>query len=239
MKVITWNVNSFRKRYDHITHLLDRESPDILLLQEIRNSSLIQIENYYNYFQSSDNVSAGHAGVAILSKFPLNIEEYYDDRVLVCSYNDYYFISVYVPNGFSHMSSLDVKLKFFDKLFNTIEKYSNKLLILGGDFNVVYKEQECSTENPFRVAEKNKLKQLEKTLKDTTVGPHYTWFHYSNPVIKVSQSHRTPGLGLDKIFCSHGLNFEPVKSLLYYRNLPNPSDHVPIMSIFSPIEYWL
>lgn len=235
MKVITWNINSFRKRYDHIVHLLEREQPDILLLQEVRNETLIPIESHYGYFQIDDSLLAGHAGVAIISKHPLKLEESYDNRVIVCSYEDYVFISVYIPNGFSQMSSLDIKLKFFDKLINTIKKYSHKNLIIGGDWNVCYKNTECSMENPFRLVEKNKLKEVEQLLKDSTSGPHYTWFSYANKPVKFSVSEISPGLGLDKIYCSYSLDHEQAKVLLYYRNLPTPSDHTPVVCKFYPL----
>ena len=40
MKIISWNVNSVRARIDNITNYIKDDKPDILLLQEIGQSSL-------------------------------------------------------------------------------------------------------------------------------------------------------------------------------------------------------
>lgn len=229
MKVITWNVNSFRKRYDHIVYLLEKEDPDILLLQEVRADHLLSIENYYDYCHSS----CGSAGVGIFSKDPLEHVESYEDRIMLYKNSkDQYFMSVYVPNGFSKSASLEVKLDFFDYLFEIIKKYENYPLIVGGDWNVCYKPTEMSMESPFRISEQKKLKYLEGLLKDSTVGPHYTWFHYMYQPVVFSGSKITPGFGLDKIYCSYLWDFEPAKVLLHYRNLTAPSDHAPVSAVF-------
>ena len=36
MKIITWNINSVRKRLDLLKDLLDREKPDVICLQETK-----------------------------------------------------------------------------------------------------------------------------------------------------------------------------------------------------------
>jgi exodeoxyribonuclease-3 len=117
VKIITWNVNSVRARLPHLTLLLEREKPDLVLLQEIKclenQFPLESIEalgyNVYLCGQKARN------GVAILSKYPLedvvyalenpvNIlglegEARYVEGFLIVKNIPIRVASIYVPNG--------------------------------------------------------------------------------------------------------------------------------------------
>ncbi|MDC0205542.1 endonuclease/exonuclease/phosphatase family protein, partial [Pelagibacteraceae bacterium] len=70
MKISTWNVNSVRARIENIKKYLELNSPDIVLLQEIKteekNYPFDELENlgYLSYVSGQKSYN----GVSILSK---------------------------------------------------------------------------------------------------------------------------------------------------------------------------
>ncbi|MDR2526780.1 MAG: exodeoxyribonuclease III [Rickettsiales bacterium] len=112
MKIATWNVNSVRARISNLLKFIEKYSPDILLLQEIKcvNEQFPYMEfetigyNVEVFGEKSKN------GVAILSKFRLEEvnKEYFMSNENESRYIDAYFTynkqyikiaSIYVPNG--------------------------------------------------------------------------------------------------------------------------------------------
>ena len=74
MKISTWNVNSIRARIDNVKEYLKLNSPDIVLLQEIKTEEFnypfeeIKKLGYTSYVSGQKSYN----GVAILSKKKLN-----------------------------------------------------------------------------------------------------------------------------------------------------------------------
>ena len=145
MKIISWNVNSVKARLEHLVKYLRENSPDVVLLQELKCQDevfpFMEIEDLgYNiavYGQKSYN------GVSIFSKFP--IEDVYkeldvsESRYIEAVTNGVRVASVYVPNGQEvGADKFKYKLSFFQKLHEHLKQlleYDEKVVI-GGDFNV-------------------------------------------------------------------------------------------------------
>lgn len=153
MKIISWNVNGFRSvmRKGALQELLERESPDVLLLQEIKcpesDFASYHLEGY-NYYVNSGNI-AGRHGTAILIK-----EEYepsvfavdppvagtLEGRLQAMVLNGILFINSYSVNvreGLTRQDQryiYDVAIKSL--LASWYENGSDKALVLG-DLNVV------------------------------------------------------------------------------------------------------
>ncbi len=220
MKIISWNVNSVMIRYLHILELIDKESPDIILLQETKTKILPFFEGYYSY--SSDSIN-GRNGVAILSKIPLIIKYIIAERLIGCSNDNCTFYSVYVPNGMSVSASISHKINFFHEMMQLIDPQS----IIGGDFNVVYKTNETTCpEISYSKIEINALQNFEKHFINTT-NPnslYLTCWDY-----RFNRFKKNIGLGLDKFYCTKNIQFDNSFILRYYRSLLQPSDHAPIM----------
>ena len=159
VKIVTWNVNSIRIRLELLRKLVDKYSPDVICLQEVKAKD----EDFpFNDVKSLDfdNIAlygmSGYNGVAILSKLPLkNIERIdwigkKDARHIKATILDEIEINnIYVPAGgdipdpvinlsFAH------KLCFMDDIseFFELNKESlkTKKIILCGDFNVAPSE---------------------------------------------------------------------------------------------------
>ena len=162
-KIITWNVNSIRTRIEQLLILLQKESPEVVLLQEIKceNSQFpfeVIEELGYNiavFGQKSYN------GVAILSKSQIEdikcgLPEFKDEEaryIEAVTYLNSHAIkvaSVYVPNGSAtgeeaknnvkaHKSSrFQYKLDFLDALKEHLKKEValGEHFVVGGDINI-------------------------------------------------------------------------------------------------------
>jgi len=127
-------------------------APDILCLQETKAQddqvaeTLSPIEGYYVFSNSAEK--KGYSGTAIISKTkPLSvtkgigIEEHNNEgRVLCAEYENFYLVTVYVPNSGSDLKRLGYRqiwdLAFFNYLKN-LEK--QKPVIVCGDMNVAHR----------------------------------------------------------------------------------------------------
>lgn len=74
MRIVTWNVNSVRKRAEHLVRLLDETKPDIVCLQELKcrdedfPAEAIEAAGYH----AAVHGQKGFNGVAILSRTPFD-----------------------------------------------------------------------------------------------------------------------------------------------------------------------
>jgi exodeoxyribonuclease-3 len=221
MKIISWNCNSVKARKEHLMLLLEREDPDVVLIQETRISVFPELPMRYKVVHSE--AIKGRNGVAIITKHEM---EFFtsdkEGRFIHVIINGIQFICVYVPNGGSISSSVAHKLQFFQYLRNF---YHVDSLIIGGDFNVLYKQNEFNMENPYTPIEQHELMYLEKYMNyETEDNLYLTWWDY-----RENRFNRNIGMGIDKIYCSKDLKCSPIKVLKYYRGLLLPSDHAPIM----------
>lgn len=155
IKIASWNLNSINSRLPILLdYLKSANSPDILLLQELKCTveafPYDAIEDLgYNVVVNGQKT---YNGVAIISKFALedvNIilandkkiseQARYIEAVTNINGKVIRVASVYVPNGQSPESEKFIyKLQFFSKLrehFANLLNYQ-EILVLGGDFNV-------------------------------------------------------------------------------------------------------
>ncbi|MHA7873564.1 MAG: exodeoxyribonuclease III [Hyphococcus sp.] len=158
MKITTWNINSVRLRIDQVTRFLDRESPDVLCLQEIKclednfPKKAFQQAGYPHLAVSGQS---GYHGVAIASRLPLKKIE----KREFCGKGDCRHVAAtveggirvhnfYIPSGgdepdpkknekFAH------KLDFLDELtgwFSELGPRAKSVIV--GDFNVAPREHD-------------------------------------------------------------------------------------------------
>ncbi|KJV68862.1 exodeoxyribonuclease III [Candidatus Neoehrlichia procyonis] len=166
-KIATWNVNSIRKRVNHLCSYLIANNIDVILLQELRciNELFPYRELESIGYQCYIHGQKARNGVAIITKhkaidiksniFTINntfvesIGSYSCDEARyiesIISYNDMQIVvaSVYIPNGQDVNSEMfTYKLNFFDQLkfrmLNLLNK--EKIIIIGGDYNVAPEE---------------------------------------------------------------------------------------------------
>ncbi|MBR1476472.1 MAG: exodeoxyribonuclease III [Lachnospiraceae bacterium] len=151
MKFISWNVNGLRacmqKGFEDFFKEIDA---DIFCLQETKLSEgqlSMELPEYHQYWNYADK--KGYSGTALFTKKePLNVtygigvdEHDHEGRVITAEYEDYYFITVYVPNSQRELTRLDYRMEWEKDFLSYIKKLDEKKpVIYCGDLNVAHKE---------------------------------------------------------------------------------------------------
>lgn len=149
MRFISWNVNGLRavmgKNFMEAFEQLDA---DIFSLQETKlQAGQIEMDlpGYYQYWNYA--VKKGYSGTAIFTKkepisvaYGLGIEEHdQEGRVITLEFEDFYFITVYVPNSQDELKRLDYRMTWEEAFLNYIKKLEEtKPVIYCGDLNVAH-----------------------------------------------------------------------------------------------------
>ena len=151
MKFVSWNVNGVRailgKNFMEVFNEMDA---DIFALQETKcqvGQVEIDLPGYHQYWNAA--VKKGYSGTAIFSKkeplsvsYGIGIEEHdQEGRVITLEFEDYYFITVYVPNSQNELARLEYRMTWEDAFLNYVKKLDEKKpVIYCGDLNVAHKE---------------------------------------------------------------------------------------------------
>ena len=151
MKFISWNVNGLRacmgKGFMDFFNEIDA---DIFCLQEtkMQEGQLdLELPGYYQYWNSAEK--KGYSGTALFTKKEplsvtkgLGIEEHdHEGRVITAEFEDFYFITVYVPNSQDELKRLDYRMKWEDDFLAYVKKLEEKKpVIYCGDLNVAHEE---------------------------------------------------------------------------------------------------
>ncbi len=201
MKFISWNVNGLRacvgKGFESIFNELDA---DFFCLQETKmqagqlDLAFLGYNSYWNYAEKK-----GYSGTAIFTKhkplsvrYGIGIEEHdHEGRVITLEYEDFFFITVYVPNAQDGLKRLDYRMKWEDDFLSYIKELDKqKPVIFCGDLNVAHEEIDLKNpktnhNNPgFTDEERGKFSTLlQSGFKDTfrtlhPDDPTYSWWSY-------------------------------------------------------------
>ncbi len=246
MKIISWNVNGLRAVYKRgfLNWLLALDA-DIVCLQEIKafkeqlDPSLINIKNYFSYFNSAQK--GGYSGLLVYTKEkPLSVEkklglERFDKegRSLLLEYKDFLLLNVYLPHGDRTKKNLPYKLEVYDFLLRKLKGWKDKNLVLIGDFNIAHQEIDLARPKNnknnvmFTPEEREKIdKIIELGFTDTFRKFHkeegkYTWWPYF-----ANARERNLGWRIDYAFISKGMN-KKIKDAFILSKVKG-SDHCPI-----------
>ncbi len=253
MKIISWNVNSVRARFNNILEYIKEAKPDILLLQEIKTQDVsfpyeefkkIGYESYV-YGQKSYN------GVAIISKIKVNKidknfikDELKQSRIITgqvkINKKNIQIINIYVPNGNPiDTDKYDYKKNWLKKFTSSIKKelHKNSNILIAGDFNIIPEEIDVYD---FKRYENDALGRLEirkkyrelinlgfkdvYRLKNKTKQEYTFWDYFAGSWQK------NYGMRIDHFLLSNSL-IENIKSININkkpRSKEKPSDHTPI-----------
>ncbi len=202
MKLISWNVNGLRacqtKGFSETFKELDA---DFFCLQEtkMQQGQLdLEFEGYESYWNYAEK--KGYSGTAIYTRhspinvcYGLGIEEHdHEGRVITLEMQDFYLITVYVPNSQDGLRRLDYRMQWEDAFRSYVKELdSKKPVIICGDMNVAHKE--IDLKNPksnrknagFTDEERSKMTELlESGFTDTfrlfypTEEGKYSWWSY-------------------------------------------------------------
>lgn len=243
--LISWNVNGLRAVLKKgFAEWLEKESPNILCLQEIKaNKDQVDCEfsGYHQFWNSAEK--KGYSGTLVLSKQePLSVsyglgytEHDSEGRVITVEYTGYYLINVYTPNSKNELQRLDYRTLEWDVLFlkHLKELEKRKPVITCGDFNVAHKEIDLA--NPktnrrnagFTMEERNTFNNYIvagyiDTFREFNQEPHqYTWWSY-----RMGARERNVGWRIDYFLISPQLRNDLKNAFIRQEILG--SDHCPV-----------
>ena len=254
MILATWNVNSIRSRHDRVLAWLERYSPDVLCLQELKVTDEV--------FDPEPIRSAGYHvamlgqktynGVAILSREPAtditrNMDDGTDDlqaRLIAATFGDTRIINIYVPNGSEvGCDKWTYKLAWLARLADWLDAHHtpDQPLILCGDFNIAPTDADLADPDGWRdsvVAHAEARAALQRLLDwgltDVFAAEHpdgglYSWWDYRHQSFAKNR-----GMRLDLVLATDPMVARCRRTLIDRdeRAGEKPSDHVPVVAIF-------
>ncbi|MBS2213318.1 exodeoxyribonuclease III [Carboxylicivirga mesophila] len=249
MKIVSWNVNGIRAvlKKDFAESFASMEA-DILCLQETKaqddqvKEALAEFKDYHIYSNSA--VKKGYSGTAIISKqAPLSItkdmgieEHDQEGRVLCAEYEDFYLVTVYVPNSGSELKRLDYRQTWDEDFFNYLKNLeATKPVLVCGDFNVAHTEIDLARPKPNYNKSAGYMQEeidgmdrfTQGGFKDTfrhfypDVTDKYSWWSY-----RAGARGKNVGWRIDYFLASEG--FLPQLKGAFILNDIMGSDHCPV-----------
>jgi exodeoxyribonuclease-3 len=149
LKVATFNVNGIKSRLPHLLQWLERESPDIACLQELKSDSFPMAEVNKAGYGAIWHGQRSWNGVAILARGTDPIEfqrglpgDPSDDhsRYLEAAVDGLLVACLYLPNGNPQPGpKFQYKLAWFERFIERAQALykSGQPVVLAGDYNVV------------------------------------------------------------------------------------------------------
>src|SRR3954465_12681064 len=164
MRIVSWNINSLRRRQERFLAWLASTKPDVICLQETKctdeqfPSLDLKAAGYHSAFHGQKSYN----GVAIISRLaPAEVrlalcdeEEDPQARVIAATIGEVRVYSVYAPNGQAVGAlAYDYKMKWYGRLRNCLEQESaRERLVVCGDFNVAPKDEDVYDPDLWRGA---------------------------------------------------------------------------------------
>lgn len=244
MKYVSWNVNGLRaclnKGFIDFFYQVDA---DIFAIQEIKmqeGQADVTIPGYVYYMNSAQK--KGYSGTMIYTKKrPLDVHYGLDNgshneegRVITLEFENYYFITAYVPNSKEELSRIDYRLIFEQDLVTYLKKLdANKPIIYCGDLNVAHcpidiRNPEANVFNPgYSIQERTAFQHLlDQGFTDTFryLYPNrieYSWWSY-----RFMAREKNIGWRIDYFLVSNRIKNKIKEAKIFTSVLG--SDHAPV-----------
>ena len=245
MKLISWNVNGIRACCDKgFREEFERLDADFFCLQETKMQAGqldLQFEGYQSYWNYAEK--KGYSGTAIFTRHqPLSVaygigvdEHDHEGRVITLEMENFYLITVYVPNSQDGLKRLDYRMTWEDDFLAYLKKLEEKKpVVVCGDLNVAH--QEIDLKNPksnrknagFTDEERAKFTQwLNAGFTDTFRHFYpdqkdiYSWWSY-----RFKAREKNAGWRIDYFVTSQSLDDKLVDAKIHTDVLG--SDHCPV-----------
>jgi exodeoxyribonuclease-3 len=255
VKIVSWNINSLRKRQERLLLWLAETQPDVVCLQETKCTDeqfpelVLGSAGYHSVYHGQKSYN----GVAILSKEKPRdarnglCDEVMDEhaRVIAATIGNVRVFSIYAPNGQAvGLPAYDYKLSWYARLRNCLRQNEagSERLVVCGDFNVAPNDEDVYDPALWRGAimcsdgERSAFQELCATgLVDTLRLHHreadlFSWWDY-----RMLSFPKNRGLRIDAILASKALAAICTDAGIdrEMRKGREPSDHAPVWAEFS------
>lgn len=157
MKLISWNVNGIRACVQKgFLDFFKEVDADVFCIQEskMQEGQLeLELGGYHQYWNYAEK--KGYSGTAIFTKqeplsvqYGIGVEEHdHEGRVITLEFEDFYMVTVYVPNSQDELKRLDYRMQWETDFLAYLKKLEEKKgVIFCGDLNVAH--QEIDLKNP-------------------------------------------------------------------------------------------
>jgi exodeoxyribonuclease-3 len=254
MRIVSWNINSLRRRQERFLAWLASTKPDVVCLQETKctDDQFPVLDLKAAGYSSAFHGQKSYNGVAIISKVePADVRvslcDEEDDpqaRVIAATIGEVRVYSVYAPNGQAVGSpAYDYKMKWYERLRKCLEREKHEgPLVVCGDFNVAPQDEDVYDPALWRGAimcsdgERRAFSELCRIgLVDTLRLYHreagvFSWWDY-----RMLAFPKNRGLRIDAILASEALARVCTASGVdrEMRKGKEPSDHAPVWAEFS------
>lgn len=245
-KLVSWNVNGLRACVSkgEFQKFMETEAPYIIGLQETKlqeGQIDLDIPGYYQYWNYAEK--KGYSGTALFTKeepinvtYGIGIEEHdKEGRVITAEFQDFYFITVYVPNAKEDLSRLEYRCVWEDDFLKYIKNLEKtKPVIYCGDLNVAHKEIDLKNPKPnrghagFTDEEREKFDNVVSSdLVDTfrhfypELEGAYSWWSY-----RFQARAKNAGWRIDYFVTSKALTDRLEDAVIYKDQMG--SDHCPV-----------
>lgn len=245
MRFISWNVNGLRACVGkNFLEYFNEADADIFCVQETKMQEgqlTLDTKGYSQYWNYAEK--KGYSGTAVFTKkeplsvnYGIGVEEHdHEGRVITLEFDNYYFITVYVPNSQDGLKRLDYRMRWEDDFLSYIKELDKKKpVIYCGDLNVAH--EEIDLKNPstnhmnagFSDEERGKFSDVLaagfvdsfRFLYPDTVGA-YSWWSY-----RMKARERNAGWRIDYFVVSEKLR-SAIKDAKIHSEVMG-SDHCPV-----------
>lgn len=177
MKFVSWNVNGIRACINKgFNEYFENVDADIFAVQETKmqeGQANIEIDGYYHYMNSA--IKKGYSGTLVYTKKePISVNyglvdgKYNDEgRVITLEFENFYFVTAYVPNSQEQLARLSYRMEFEDDMREYLSSLDKiKPVIYCGDLNVAHnpidlKNPKANEQNPgYSIEERTKFSEL-------------------------------------------------------------------------------
>jgi len=260
VNIATWNVNGLRSSIENksLVQFLEKESPDILCIQETKANRQNDFEPLIEFLEKKNYAllvhcneeRRGYSGVAIMFKrnhpdlsfvrWRKNVTE---GRLIECEFSKFIVINVYVPNSGVKLVRHEYRTRTWDTAFkknvNKVLKLRRKPVVICGDMNVAHQEIDLARPNTntknagFTPEERQNFGNLLKDCKllDTWRHLHPTKTNeYTFWTARFGARGRNIGWRIDYILASGDLEKKITGSKIHTEQFG--SDHAPITTVF-------
>lgn len=248
MKFISFNVNGIRAILKKdFSKDFEGFNADIFALQETKFTEDLHLNfpfepKGYEVYWTNSKVKKGYSGVAIFTKnTPISVhygllEHKYDEegRAITLEFENFYFVSAYVPNSGEELVRLGFRMEFEKNLKEYLVCLNKKKpVVYCGDLNVAHNE--IDIKNPkanvknagFTKEEREKFDELlDVGFVDTFRKLHpeevkYSWWSY-----RFNARARNSGWRIDYFLVSNSI-IDKVKKAEIHNEILG-SDHCPV-----------